>query len=233
MAEPRVARARRRQARRRRAAAAPRAGAAGRTCVASYWQRYCSKNDTIGFFGPLAWGSFGRRASRSPCARARWSASASCTSRRGRSRPWRRRPASARRCRWAPFPERALPRCWPTRPGLDRLERARDAVAAAPREQVAAALDAARPRVRGGHRPRRRARRRATAAAGARSPTSTACATSTSRSARRCSTSCARSLPLVLAASRWWCGRVFDRGAELLGRDRARPRARSRRCSAS
>src|SRR3954470_22706171 len=26
--------------------------------VASYWQRYCSKNDTIGFFGPLAWGTF-------------------------------------------------------------------------------------------------------------------------------------------------------------------------------
>ncbi|HXJ48622.1 MAG TPA: lantibiotic dehydratase, partial [Candidatus Acidoferrum sp.] len=25
--------------------------------VAGYWQRYCSKNDTIGFFGPLAWGS--------------------------------------------------------------------------------------------------------------------------------------------------------------------------------
>lgn len=25
--------------------------------VASYWQRYCAKNDTIGFFGPLAWGS--------------------------------------------------------------------------------------------------------------------------------------------------------------------------------
>lgn len=23
--------------------------------VARYWQRYCSKNDTIGFFGPLAW----------------------------------------------------------------------------------------------------------------------------------------------------------------------------------
>jgi Lantibiotic dehydratase, N terminus len=26
--------------------------------VASYWQRYCAKNDTIGFFGPLAWGRF-------------------------------------------------------------------------------------------------------------------------------------------------------------------------------
>jgi hypothetical protein len=25
--------------------------------VARYWQRYCSKNDTIGFFGPLAWGT--------------------------------------------------------------------------------------------------------------------------------------------------------------------------------
>ena len=24
--------------------------------VARYWQRYCAKNDTIGFFGPLAWG---------------------------------------------------------------------------------------------------------------------------------------------------------------------------------
>lgn len=24
--------------------------------VGSYWQRYCGKNDTIGFFGPLAWG---------------------------------------------------------------------------------------------------------------------------------------------------------------------------------
>jgi hypothetical protein len=26
--------------------------------IASYWQRYCAKNDTIGFFGPLAWGRF-------------------------------------------------------------------------------------------------------------------------------------------------------------------------------
>jgi hypothetical protein len=26
--------------------------------VASYWQRYCAKNDTIGFFGPVGWGRF-------------------------------------------------------------------------------------------------------------------------------------------------------------------------------
>ena len=24
--------------------------------IASYWQRYCAKNDTIGFFGPIGWG---------------------------------------------------------------------------------------------------------------------------------------------------------------------------------
>ena len=24
--------------------------------IANYWQRYCVKNDTIGFFGPLSWG---------------------------------------------------------------------------------------------------------------------------------------------------------------------------------
>ncbi len=26
--------------------------------VARYWQRYCGKNDTIGFFGPVTWGGF-------------------------------------------------------------------------------------------------------------------------------------------------------------------------------
>src|SRR5579859_5480940 len=41
------------------AAGAPAPGSAQRRreeVVASYWQRYCAKNDTIGFFGPLAWG---------------------------------------------------------------------------------------------------------------------------------------------------------------------------------
>ncbi|MER6693818.1 lantibiotic dehydratase, partial [Streptomyces minutiscleroticus] len=26
--------------------------------VAHYWQRFCVKNDTIGFFGPVGWGTF-------------------------------------------------------------------------------------------------------------------------------------------------------------------------------
>jgi lantibiotic biosynthesis dehydratase-like protein len=41
------------------AAGAPAPGSTQRRreeVVASYWQRYCAKNDTIGFFGPLAWG---------------------------------------------------------------------------------------------------------------------------------------------------------------------------------
>jgi len=27
--------------------------------IANYWQRYCVKNDTIGFFGPSGWGKLG------------------------------------------------------------------------------------------------------------------------------------------------------------------------------
>ena len=34
--------------------------------IASYWQRYCVKNDTIGFFGPSGWGKLG------DCARTRF-----------------------------------------------------------------------------------------------------------------------------------------------------------------
>ena len=34
--------------------------------IASYWQRYCVKNDTIGFFGPSGWGHLG------DCARTRF-----------------------------------------------------------------------------------------------------------------------------------------------------------------
>ena len=144
--------------------------------VASYWQRYCSKNDTIGFFGPLAWGSFGEATD--ACARAPWSASASCTSRRGR---WRRspprpashaaadgpvpraRPAPAARRHGRARPPRARARSGARRAARGRRRRARRA----------------RPRVRGGRPGGRRRASRATAAAAGRSPTWTACATST------------------------------------------------------
>src|SRR5215471_21207708 len=41
------------------ARAAPQSGSKRRrreAVVANYWQRYCAKNDMIGFFGPLGWG---------------------------------------------------------------------------------------------------------------------------------------------------------------------------------
>ena len=56
--------------------------------VASYWQRYCAKNDTIGFFGPLAWGRIADDGRRFAHARDRWSVSVRCIWRRGRCRRW-------------------------------------------------------------------------------------------------------------------------------------------------
>ena len=179
--------------------------------VASYWQRYCSKNDSIGFFGPLAWGAFGEATAVRSGALERervvhfetWAMEA-VASAAGVSTP----------LPMTPFPERALPSG--TR-GLDRLEAARDAVAAAPREHVAAALDRLD-----------RVFEEVTGRAAVRSD-------GDSGGGRTIAyLDCMRdldvtlgpevldelriSLPLVLSASRWWCGRVFDRGADLLGR---------------
>ncbi len=113
----------------------------------------------------------------------------------------------------APFPERALPS---GTPGLDRLEAAREAVATAPREDVAAALDrldrvfeevAGRAAVRGDGD-----------SGGGRTVAYLDCMRDLDVTlGPEVLDELRRSLPLVLSASRWWCGRVFDRGAELLG----------------
>ena len=155
--------------------------------VASYWQRYCSKNDTIGFFGPLAWGRIVDDGAPRACARrararargasrgvARAGARGGARSRaEDRDRPaGRGRPAgparSARRCR--ALRERGLA-------ALDGLVAARDAVAAAGPEVL-------RTRSRRWTRSSPNSRARADpqprpAYGAARSPTSTACATST------------------------------------------------------
>ncbi len=119
--------------------------------VASYWQRYCGKNDTIGFFGPLAWG---RVTDDGPPLRARAGALE------------RRRDVHLES--WAvqalaeaidpeitvaaqPYPEDDLRATLAAHPpgtrarerglaALARLEAARDAVAAAPPESLRAAL---------------------------------------------------------------------------------------------
>jgi hypothetical protein len=180
--------------------------------VAAYWQRYCSKNDTIGFFGPLAWGSFG---------------DATVIRSGGLDRErvvhletWATEAVAAAAgvpiaLPMSPFPERALRPLLIDTSALDRIEAARDAVAAAPREGVAAALDELD---------------RVFQALTGRAPVRGECDSGGGRTVAYLD--CMRdldvtmgatvvdelraSLPPVLYASRWWCGRVFDRGAALL-----------------
>ncbi len=117
-----------------------------------------------------------------------------------------------------PFPERALRPLLHDTSALDRLERAREDVVGAPREHVAAALDRARRGLRAGHRPR--AGRAPTGdSGGGRTIAYLDCMRDLDLTLGPAVLDELRaSLPQVLAASRWWCGRVFDRGAELMER---------------
>jgi lantibiotic biosynthesis dehydratase-like protein len=171
--------------------------------VAAYWQRYCSKNDTIGFFGPLAWGSFGDATS-----------VRSGTLERERVvhlETWAVEAVAGAVAPMGPFPERAVA----ATPSLERLIAARDAVTRAPREHVPAALDeldrvfeelTGRPAVRADGD-----------SGGGRTVAYLDCLRDlevvlgdTVLNELRAS------LPPVLYASRWWCGRVFERGAALM-----------------
>ena len=120
--------------------------------VASYLQRYCGKNDTIGFFGPLAWG---RIEDELPPLHAR--SGELVRSRHVHFEAW---PVQALaetldpelRIAAGPHPERELRAVLENHPddgvrtrglaALDRLEAARDAVAAAPPEALRDALAA-------------------------------------------------------------------------------------------
>ena len=114
-----------------------------------------------------------------------------------------------------PFPERALrPMLTDTSP-LDRIEAARAAVAAAPREHVAVALDQLDrvfEEITG-----RPAARSDDDSGGGRTVAYLDCMRDLEVTIGAPVLDELRaSLPAVLYASRWWCGRVFDRGAELL-----------------
>ncbi len=118
--------------------------------VASYWQRYCAKNDTIGFFGPLAWG---RIADDGPALRSR--AGSLVGERKVHLEAW---PVQALaealdpqlRIGAGPFAEHDLrialeehPDVWVRERGLaalGRLEAARDVVASSPPERLLEAL---------------------------------------------------------------------------------------------
>lgn len=120
--------------------------------VASYWQRYCAKNDTIGFFGPLAWGRIDDDA---PALSVRSGALTRASS--VHLEAWGVQALAetldpSLRLAAGPCAERELRAALETHPdalvrarglaALGRLEAARDAVAAAPPERLAEALRA-------------------------------------------------------------------------------------------
>jgi Lantibiotic dehydratase, N terminus len=182
--------------------------------VGTYWQRYCANNDTIRYFGPLAWGSFaedGKGLSVRVGALERermvhfetWAMEAVATAGISTALPM------------CPFPELVLRPLLTDTSGLYRLEAARDAVAAARGDAVARALDEL-DRVFEELTGRRAAR----------------CESDSDGGRTIAYLDCMRdldltvgppvldelrsSLPPVLYASRWWCGRVFDRAQQLL-----------------
>jgi hypothetical protein len=186
--------------------------------VASYWQRYCSKNDTIGFFGPLAWGSFDEAGDDVITFRSgglqrervvhleTWAVEAVAHA-AGVSTP----------LPMHPFPERALRPLLDDASPLDRLELARDAVAAAPSERVADALDDL-DRVFQEIAGREPVRAEADSGGG-RTVAYLDCMRDLDLAVGPPLLNELReSLPPVLHASRWWCGRVFERATESLER---------------
>jgi hypothetical protein len=190
--------------------------------IASYWQRYCAKNDTIGFFGPLAWGRFAEqgdgfamRAGSPEHERVvhfeNWAVEAVGAT-----------AGVAPLVPMDPFPERALrARLQEERPSelasLDRLEAARDAVSATPREGLGAALaelDRVFEEITG-----REAVRTDGDTGGGRTIAYLDCLRDLNLTlGGEVLDELSTTLPAVLYASRWWCGRVFAAGSELMER---------------
>jgi hypothetical protein len=189
--------------------------------VAGYWQRYCAKNDTIGFFGPLAWGRFvdegdaidvraGTLEAQRVVHLETWAVEAVA-----------RAVGDAALLPMHPFPERDLrARLDGNAEGLaalDRLEAARAAAAAASPDALPLALDeldgvfeelAGRPAVRGEGD-----------SGGGRTVAYLDCLRDLDLTLGPAVLDELRTtLPAILAASRWWCGRVFARGADVLAR---------------
>ena len=194
--------------------------------VAGYWQRYCAKNDTIGFFGPLGWGRFPEEGEAIEVR-----AGALQAERVVHFETWAveavaRAVGDDALLPMHPFPERALrARLAGNGQGLaalERLEAARAAVAAASPAALPLALDAldrvfeeltGRPAVRGEGD-----------SSGGRTVAYLDCMRDLDLTLGPAVLDELRTtLPAILEASRWWCGRVFARGAE---GSRASPRPR-------
>jgi Lantibiotic dehydratase, N terminus len=191
--------------------------------VASYWQRYCSKNDTIGFFGPLAWGRF---AGDGPAVTVRsgrllrervvhlevWAVEAVA-----------RAAGLETMLPMGPYPERALRERLTGEPdvglrergqaALDRLEAARDTVAAAGRDgllEALAGLDRLFAELTG-----REAGRSEEDSHGGRTVVYLDCMRDLDVNVGPAVTAELRAtLPPLLESSRWWCGMAYAAGRE-------------------
>jgi hypothetical protein len=195
--------------------------------VASYWQRYCAKNDTIGFFGPLAWGQIAAegpplaaRSGELVCAREvhleAWAVQALAeqvdpdlkiaTGPRAEDDLRAQLEAHAD----GAVRERGLA-------ALDRLEAARDALAAAPREALGdelAALDALFVELTGRDPVRNHGR-----AYGARTLAYVDCMRDLDVTVGPdLIAEMAPALQVVLEAGRWYCGQVHAIGRRVIER---------------
>ncbi|MBJ7328344.1 MAG: lantibiotic dehydratase [Solirubrobacteraceae bacterium] len=181
----------------------------------AYWQRYCAKNDTIGYFGPLAWGHIQPEG---PAIAVRGGAADQV--RTVHFETWAVEAVGAAAgvtspLPMGPWPERALrPLLVDTSP-LDRMEAARERVAAARGDDVATALDALDAvfeQVAG-----RPAVKQPGDSGGGRTIAYLDCMRDLDLTiGGEVSEELRDTLPAILSASRWWNGRVFGRGAALL-----------------
>ena len=192
--------------------------------VANYWQRYCAKNDMIGFFGPLAWG---RIRDDGPAVATRsggliagrevhfetWcmEAVARCIDPAIRVplrlRPEREVRAQIERLDNPDARERAIG-------VLDRLEAAREVVAAASSDDLVSALDAFDDTFweLTGERALQ-----PDGAAGGRTPLYLDCTRDlTMNVGSTIVQELAGSLPPFLDSARWYCGRSYARGRQIV-----------------
>ena len=201
--------------------------------VASYWQRYCVKNDTIGFFGPLAWG---RIHDSGPAASVR--AGGLIASRKVHFETWcleilakqidsklelplTRRPerelrAQLERIQQLSVRERGLR-------ALEQLEAARNAVAQAAPDRLLDALedfDQTFTELTG-----REPVRTPDLAGGGRTPLYLDCIRDLEiQLGPPIVDELAHSLPPLLESSRWYCGRSFELGKQIIADELGQPR---------
>lgn len=203
--------------------------------VAGYWQRYCAKNDTIGFFGPLAWGRIEDSGPAVTLASRGLVATRSVHFETWCIEALARTIDGSLSVPMSPYPERELRLQLDRRSdrtterllaALKQLEAAREAVVAASPEHLSGSLrelDVLFERLTG-----RSAVRRPDDAEGGPTPVYLDCMRDVDLTLGPALTGeLSNGLRAMFESSRWHCGRVFDTAcdtlAEIVGTARAQP----------